>query len=234
MFQPGQQAYCVSVGTSKTANNVIFQRDPTSNDVQYDIGTFWQNSIGEKLWYLNNFTSIGSLQANWLLISFQSILASLSGSNTPSDPVFASPASGFTLPDNIQLTNLDGSMTITSDPSNHQIIFTATPSVSEIPWTDEATSFTAVVNNGYFATAALTATLPSAPTQGQVVDIAVDSSGTVIIQAASGQVIRLGNSTSSTAGTATSTAIGSSLQMVYRASNSEWFVIATQGSWILA
>ncbi len=234
-FQPGQQAYCQAVGTSKTNNNVIFQRDPTSDDVLYPIGIFWQNQLLENLWYLNSFTSAGGiLQAEWVLISVESILVSLSGSDTPNIPVFASTTSS-PLKDNIQLTNLDGSMTITSDPGNNRIIFTAVSTPVPFPWQDKSTIFIAEVNKGYFCTAALIVTLPVSPVEGDEVDIAVDSSGAVIIQASAGQTIRLAAlTTSGPAGTATSTAIGSSLQLVFRLANKEWFSISTEGSWILS
>lgn len=233
-FQPGQQAYCQSVGTSTTANNVIFDRDPTPNDVVYKIGTFWQNKTLENLFYLNSFTSVGGvLQAQWVLISVESILVSLSGSDTPNVPVFASTTSS-PLKDNIELANLDGSMTITSDPTNNRVIFTATSIPSFFPWTDENISFLASVNNGYFCSSALTATLPASPSQGDVVNIAVDTSGTVIVQASAGQIIRLGNTATSIAGTATNVGMGSSLNLVYRSSSSTWYSISSEGNWILA
>ncbi len=232
-FQPGQQAYCQAVGLSKTGNNVIYQRDPTAFDVEYSIGTFWQNQLLENLFYLNSFTSSGGiLQAVWVLISVESILVSLSGSDTPSVPVFASTISN-PLKDNIQLTNLDGSMTITSDPTNNRVIFTAVPIIGTFPWIDESSNFLASPNTGYFCTASLTATLPTAPPQSSEIDIAVDTSGTIIIQAAAGQSIRLANMVTGGARRATSTSIGSSLQLVYRSGNQEWFSISTEGSWIL-
>jgi len=68
-------------------------------------------------------------------------------------------------------------------------------------WTDEATSFAAASGNGYFCAAALTATLPASPSQGDVI---------------------------------TSSAIGDSLQLVYRFANSEWFSVSSIGNWTLA
>ena len=101
-------------------------------------------------------------------------------------------------------------------------------------WTDEAISFNAASGNGYFCSAALTATLPSSPSQGDMVSIAADTSGTVVVQASTGQTIRISSVSSSSGGTATSGVAGSSLQLVYRAANSEWFSIATEGNWTLA
>lgn len=123
---------------------------------------------------------------------------------------------------------------VTIDSTNDQLGVQAIPSSGLLTWTDEAISFTAAVQNGYFCTAALTATLPAAPTQGQIVDIAVDTAGTVVVQANTGQIIRIGAGVSSTAGTATNLARGDSLQLVYRAANTQWVSIGTEGSWNLA
>lgn len=235
-FQPGQQSYCQSVGVSTTANNVIFQRDPTANDVTYKIGMFWQNNVLERLFYLNSFTSDnGILQAVWVLVSVESLLVSLSGSDTPNDAVLPTTSSASPLPDNIQLANLDGSMTIMSDPTNHRVVFSANPPGPSFLWVDKSSSSPILeVDTGYFCTTALTGTLPLSPVQGDIVKIAVDSAGVVIVQASTGQTIRIGNTSSTTAGTATSTAIGSSLELIYRFSNSEWFCVSTTGSWVLA
>ena len=102
-----------------------------------------------------------------------------------------------------------------------------------MPWTDEATSFNAAVNHGYFVTAAATATLPTA-TQGQVVIIETATASSVVIQAASGQVIRMGSGASSSAGTATSSAAGNSVYLVYRSANTSWYSISTEGTGLLA
>jgi hypothetical protein len=94
-------------------------------------------------------------------------------------------------------------------------------------WTDEATAFNAAASNGYFATATCTGTLPSAPTQGQTIAFAVDSSsGILTIQANTGQTIRIGKAVSASAGTAASNFDGDSVTLVFRNSDSSW--IATQ------
>jgi len=99
-------------------------------------------------------------------------------------------------------------------------------------WTDEATSFAAASGNGYFCTAALTATLPSG-SQGDQIDIYADTGSVVTIQAAAGQTIKVGSNSSSVAGSASSNSTGDSLQLVYRASTQTWNSIATQGTWTL-
>ncbi len=102
------------------------------------------------------------------------------------------------------------------------------------PWTDEAISFAAQAQNGYFCTGVLTATLPAAPTQGNTIIIYVDSASAVTVQANAGQTIQIGSGQSSVAGTAISTAEGSTLTLVYRSSDSEWHSISDLGTWALA
>ena len=101
-------------------------------------------------------------------------------------------------------------------------------------WIDQATSITLAVNTGYFVTAATTQTLPAAPTQGQTVKIVADTTGAVVVTANTGQLIRVGNVVSSTAGSMTSTLRGDSLELVFRAATSTWISIANNGVWVAA
>ncbi len=126
---------------------------------------------------------------------------------------------------------LGAGATSTSGAGN-TVTITSTSNV--IPWTDEAVGFTAAVNNGYFCTAALTATLPAAPTQGQIVIIETVTAGSVVVQANTGQTIKMGSGASSVAGTATSTATGNSVYLVYRSVSATWYSISTEGTWLLA
>lgn len=102
------------------------------------------------------------------------------------------------------------------------------------PWIDQATGITLAVNTGYFVTAATTQILPAAPTQGQVVKIVADTTGAVVVTANTGQTIRLGNLTSSVAGTMTSTLRGDCMELVFRAATSTWISIADNGVWVAA
>lgn len=106
-----------------------------------------------------------------------------------------------------------------------------TGSTTSFPWTDEGAPFTAAVNNGYFITASLTATMPASPSQGDVIKFSVDVAAVLTIQANTGQVIRLGNVVSATAGTAVSTLRGDSIELVYRLSGSTWMAISSTGMW---
>lgn len=121
--------------------------------------------------------------------------------------------------------------TITAGAGN---TLTITTVATVLTWTDEAVSFAAAVNNGYFCTAALTATLPAAPTQGQVIIIETTVAGAIVIQANTGQTIKMGSGASSVAGTATSSAAGNSVYLVFRSSDSIWYSISTEGTWLLA
>ncbi len=102
------------------------------------------------------------------------------------------------------------------------------------PWIDEAVTFNAVAQNGYFCTGVLTVNLPAIATQGNTIIIYVDSASVVTVKANTGQTIQIGMSQSSSSGTATSTAEGSCLTLVYRSSDTEWHSIADNGSWTLA
>ena len=109
--------------------------------------------------------------------------------------------------------------------------------VGTIVWTDKATSFAAVSNNGYFCTAPLTVTLPASPNQGDIITVAVDYSSSpgnaVIVQANTGQTIRTSNMNTSPGGSATNSSQGDALSLVYRTVSDEWFSLSTEGSWFL-
>lgn len=100
-------------------------------------------------------------------------------------------------------------------------------------WNDEATSFNALASNGYFVTATATATLPASPAQGDTIEFIVDTNSVLTLQANTGQKIRIANALSSIAGTATSTADGSTAELIYRAADSVWISGDNNGSWLL-
>lgn len=102
---------------------------------------------------------------------------------------------------------------------------------SERPWTDEGASFSAVSGNGYFVTATATATLPASPSQGSVVQFAVDGTQLLTVTANTGQIIRIGSSVSASAGTAVNTSQGDSVSFVFRSSDSAWIATSVIGTW---
>jgi hypothetical protein len=131
---PNQQAYSLNTGTCNTTNYVVNQRDPTTNDIFYRIGTFWINQPGIKLWYLNQQSNAitlanptGALQSTWELVSVSSLLASIS--DTGNTPVFPSSPSA-TPPDNIQLVGGTG-ISIVATPASNLITITATGAGNE-------------------------------------------------------------------------------------------------------
>lgn len=129
-------------------------------------------------------------------------------------------ANTLTAGTNISIANGPNSITISSTGS------------SGIPWSDQSSSFSCAINNGYIATAALTATLPTGTSVGQTNSFIADSTGTLVIQAASGQFIRIGTSISAAGGTATNSAHGDTLNLVYSDTTSTWIDNSgVGGSW---
>jgi hypothetical protein len=109
-----------------------------------------------------------------------------------------------------------------------------TLTINGVTFSDNSGIFTAAVDNGYFLTAASTVTLPAAPAQGEVVRIIVDTTGSCVITANTGQIIRINNDVSSTAGTATNSARGDALWLVYRTTGAVWIAENSIGLWTLA
>lgn len=101
------------------------------------------------------------------------------------------------------------------------------------PWIDQGTSITLAINTGYFVTAATTQTLPASPSQGDVVKIICDTTGAVVVTANTGQTIRIGNTASASAGNATSTQRGDSLELIYRAATTQWIALNSTGNWVV-
>lgn len=126
-----------------------------------------------------------------------------------------------------------GAIVVTGNPGTSTLTITVTN--DGFPWFEEATSFNAAIQTGYFCTAALTASLPvtAGLVLGNTIIFVVDTASTVVIQAAAGQQIQNGASLSSSGGTATSTAQGSVLELVFRPNDGNWHTISSMGSWDL-
>lgn len=100
-------------------------------------------------------------------------------------------------------------------------------------WTDEAVTFNALPQHGYFCTGTITANLPASAglANGATIIIYVDSSSVVTVQANTGQTIQLSNTQSASAGNITSNSEGSTVTLVYRISDTEWHSLSVEGTW---
>jgi len=108
-----------------------------------------------------------------------------------------------------------------------------TITVASVEFNDVSASQALITDTGYFSSGSITLTLPAAPGQGELLEIGCVTAG-AILQANAGQTIRIGNLTSSVAGTATSTDVGDSLILRYNAANNRWHSMSVVGSWTLA
>jgi len=100
-------------------------------------------------------------------------------------------------------------------------------------WSEEVISFTADPTHGYFCNNGLTVSLPSSIglAIGSTVIIYVDTVSPVIIQAAGSDRIQVSQNISIVGGTATSTAQGNILELVYKPSDDTWHSISSLGTW---
>lgn len=103
----------------------------------------------------------------------------------------------------------------------HSVIFTDT------------TAATLAVDNGYNATAGGTYSLPATAAQGELIIIFCDTAGAVVVDAPALNFIKIGSATSSSGGTATSTAQSDSLTLRYRLSTLTWEAVSVTGSWLV-
>ena len=112
----------------------------------------------------------------------------------------------------------------------------ATLTVKSPPYADAGGSATSTLNSGSFVTGAFTLTLPVSAglADGDLFEYVATSASAIIIQAVGSQKIRVGSLISSAAGTATSTQIGDSLSLRFRASDGFFYATSSMGTWVLA
>lgn len=152
--------------------------------------------------------------------------------------------SGSTLTTNVQisqaLSSADATKIGLSNFDSTSFAVSATGFVTLIgggfTWTDVSGAFSPLKENGYFVTATATGTLPASPAQGDTIKFFVDSASQFLTIKASGtQLIRFGSLASSAGGTAISTLQGDSVELIYRASDTQWCAIAGfTGTWLMA
>ena len=105
---------------------------------------------------------------------------------------------------------------------------------SGVLWSSYVASSPVDSFTGSNATVALTFTLPAAPNVGDICDFMCSTVGPVVIQASGIDVIQIGAASSSAGGTATSTALGDSIHLVYVVANLWAAIGSPQGTWTLA
>lgn len=135
--------------------------------------------------------------------------------------------------DNINVIGDALTATVVGNPGTNTL--TISVLTGGFAWSDQAVTFNAASANGYFCTAALTVNLPASGALYQTIIVYVDTSSSVILQANTGQMIQVGDMISSSGGTATSTAQGSVLELVFRPGDTTWHTITSVGSgWTMA
>lgn len=112
----------------------------------------------------------------------------------------------------------------------------STLTINSPPFSQIGSSSTSVLNSGEFVTAAVTRTLPATAglLDGDLVIYYCTTAGALVVTANTGQTIRIGTLVSSSAGTATSTAIGDSLTLRFDATAVSWRAVSVIGTWVMA
>lgn len=123
-----------------------------------------------------------------------------------------------------------GNITVTSGSGTISISSTGSASFA---WNDVAgTSQAAAVNNAYIISnaAQTTVTLPATAAEGSVIGVQGKGAAGWILTANTGQTIKFGSSTTSSAGSLTSTNQYDAVQIVCITANTTWAVISAIGN----
>lgn len=112
----------------------------------------------------------------------------------------------------------------------------STVTVKSPPYSGQGSSTTVTLNSGSFVTAAVTLTLPVSAglADGDLFEFVCTTAGALVIQAVGAQQIRVGTLISSAAGTVTSTAIGDSISLRFRAADGFFYATSVIGTWLIA
>lgn len=111
----------------------------------------------------------------------------------------------------------------------------ATLTVKSPSYTDQGSSTTVTLNSGSSVTAAITLTLPASAglADGDLFEFYCTTSGALVIQAVTAQQIRVGSLITAAAGTVTSTNIGDSISLRFRAADGFFYATSVVGTWIV-
>lgn len=113
----------------------------------------------------------------------------------------------------------------------------STLTIKSPPYADAGGSATSTLNSGSFVTGAFTLTLPASAglADGDLFEYVATSAAIYVIQAVGAQKIRIGNTISSAAGTATSDGFaGTAVALRFRASDGFFYAISTIGVFVMA
>lgn len=112
----------------------------------------------------------------------------------------------------------------------------STLTVKSPPFSQVGASATSALNTGEFVTAAVTRTLPASAglADGDLFIYVCTTAGALIVQSVTAQKIRIGNTITSAAGSATSTAIGDSLTLRFDATDGFFYAVSVIGNWTLS
>jgi hypothetical protein len=110
----------------------------------------------------------------------------------------------------------------------------STLTINSVVYTDQGGSTSVASDSGSFSTAAITLTLPASPADGERCEFIASTADQLVIQAAGTQIIHLGNVATSAGGTATNSAIGDAMSLIYQESTDDWWALNAVGIWVLA
>ena len=122
---PSSNSYVASnaLASSNVFVDVFMDRDPTSNDINYNTQKKWLNTTNGAFWILQNFTSSGGIVlANWIKIGSISNAESLTGNS-----------GGAVFPDSSSNINFVGDGTtinIVGNPATHTLTASTTGAIA--------------------------------------------------------------------------------------------------------
>lgn len=217
-------ATITKVGPTATSGQVL-QSQGSTTDPAFSTATFPSTTTINQILYSSAANTVTGLAAanSAVLVSTAAGVPVWSSTMTNGQVVIGSTgatptAATLTAGGGVAITNGAGSITIAVTGGG----FT---------WQNIAVSTAAVAENGYVCTAALTLTLPNGPANGTTIELQVKTASAVVVQAQGSDTIRMGPTIGAAAGTATSTGIGQTAELVYDLANTNWCAQSFVGNW---